>query len=84
LGANFNTSVETMVLPSFRSCILGIIRGIPGLVSLAGLEVRGGEHNMKQPATKLAYGVAILVLSFKTSLQDEIPVSVGMTWQRQK
>jgi hypothetical protein len=70
---------------------------------------------MKQPATKLAYGVAILVLSsllavplraqeasnvlsgvvilnpyeavvpgVKISLQNEIPVSVEMTWQRQK
>jgi hypothetical protein len=35
-----------MVLPNFRSYILGIIRGICGLISPPGLEIRGENISM--------------------------------------
>jgi hypothetical protein len=66
-----NTSGETLVLPNFRSYILGFVRGISGLISPAGLEIREENISMTRTAAKLAYGAAILVLSFLRSVPFE-------------
>jgi len=45
-----------MVLPNGRTDILGLIRGISGLISPPGPGVREENLNMIQTAKRLAYG----------------------------